>query len=179
MIRAIISSVIEGVVKRFSGSGRPDETLANREYFQHYGFTSRPKAGAEGIVIFKGNHFIMIASEDRRYRVGIEEGEVCLYTDEGDKIHLKRGREIRIQTGGKLTVEAANEVNVTAAVAAVNASTQAQVISPSVLLGAQSGHQGLLNEAFQTLYSSHTHGSSPIPNQQAGESHRTGNVKGT
>jgi phage gp45-like len=90
MIRAIIIQVLEGVIKRFSASGRPDETLANREYFQHYGLTSRPLAGAEGIVIREGNHIVMIASDDRRYRLAIESGEVALYDDLEQRVHLTR-----------------------------------------------------------------------------------------
>jgi phage gp45-like len=108
MVRTIISSVTEGVIKRFSGSGRPDETFTNREYFQHYGFTSRPLKDAEGILIKDGNNIILIASDDRRYRIQVEDGEVALYTDEGDKIHLKRNKEINISSGGKVIVNAAN-----------------------------------------------------------------------
>jgi len=90
MIRGIIKSVTEGFIKLFSASGRANESFSDREYFQHYGFTSRPREGAEIIIIREGNHIIGIASDDRRYRLAIEDGEVALYTDEGDYIHLKR-----------------------------------------------------------------------------------------
>jgi len=101
-IRSIISSVVEGVIKRISGAGRIGETFTNREYFQHYGFTSRPLSGAEGIFIVQGNNVIAIASDDRRYRFAIEDGELALYTDEdkdsfGHRIHFKRNREIEIK----------------------------------------------------------------------------------
>ena len=140
MIRAIITSVVEGVIKRFSGSGRPDESFSSREYFQHYGFTSRPLAGAEAILIREGNQIIMIASDDRRYRLALEDGEVALYSDEGDHIHLKRGRKIEVSTR-KLTVLAAEEVNVTAPQVIVTSSTQVKVITPLALLGAGEGHK--------------------------------------
>lgn len=109
MVRSIISSVMDGAeaaIKRFSGSGRSDETFTNREYFQHYGFTSRPLSGAEGILIKDGNNVILIASDDRRYRLKVEDGEVALYTDEGDSIHLKRENEINITSGGKVIIKA-------------------------------------------------------------------------
>jgi len=106
MVRSIISSVTEGVIKRFSGSGRSDETFTNREYFQHYGFTSRPLKDAEGIVIKDGNNIILIASDDRRYRIQVEDGEVALYSDEGDKIHFMRGKVIEITSGAKVTIKA-------------------------------------------------------------------------
>lgn len=130
MVRSIISSVTEGtdrVIKRFSGTGRTDETFTNREYFQHYGFTSRPLNGAEGILIKEGNNIILIASDDRRYRLQIEDGEVALYSDEGDSIHLKRNKEIHITTGGKLIVDATNEVTINTADANVNCSGKAIV----------------------------------------------------
>ncbi len=105
-IRGVVQSVVEGAIKRFFASGRADELFADREYMQHYGFTSRPLAGAEIVVLAEGNHIIAIASDDRRYRVAVENGEVALYSDEGDVIHLKRGREIHVASGGKVTVEA-------------------------------------------------------------------------
>lgn len=77
------------------------EQVQGAEYFQHYGYASRPKAGAKIIVLpLKGRsgHAVIIASQDRRYVFELEEGEVALHTDEGDHIHLKRGNEVEIKT---------------------------------------------------------------------------------
>jgi len=134
MIRAIIQQVIEGAIKRFSGAGRANETITNRESFQHYGFSSRPLSGAEGIVIAQGNHVVMIAEDDRRYRIGIEAGEVCLYTDEGDHIRFKRGKEIYIKSGNKLTAEVTNDVNITAKRIKATATESARIESPAITL---------------------------------------------
>jgi len=101
MIRAIITSIAEGVIKRLNGTS-PAGTLQNREAFQHYGFTSRAKDGAEAIVLRDGNIFISIAEDDRRYRLAIEEGEVALYSDEGDSVRLKRGRIMELTAGTKV-----------------------------------------------------------------------------
>ncbi|MDF5830376.1 phage baseplate assembly protein [Pseudomonas aeruginosa] len=63
------------------------------ELVQHYGFTSAPLPGAEMIVLPIGgrtNHSVVVAIEDGRYRVQVVDGEVCLYTDEGDYIHRAR-----------------------------------------------------------------------------------------
>ncbi len=106
LIRGIITSMAEGAIKRFGASGRANESFEDREFFQHYGFSSCPLAGAEGIIINEGNHIVMIASDDRRYRVGLKPGEVCLYTDEGDVVHLKHGKEIHVKSGGKVITEA-------------------------------------------------------------------------
>lgn len=90
MIRGEITEVTEGVVKRFSAAGRDGETIEDRECLQHYGFTSRPLPGAEAIIIREGNHYLMIASDDRRYRLAVEAGEAALYDDQGQKVHLTR-----------------------------------------------------------------------------------------
>lgn len=71
------------------------------EHFEPYGFTSNPLAGAEGIAAFIGgdrSHGVLLVVADRRYRIqGMEPGEVAIYTDEGAKVHLKRGRIIDIE----------------------------------------------------------------------------------
>jgi phage gp45-like len=166
MIRGIITSVVEGVVKRFSASGRADETISNREYFQHYGFTSRPLAGAEAIIIKDGNHIVMVATDDRRYRLGVDGGEVSIYTDEGDKIHLKRGKIIEI-VGGEQIVSTTKAVETNASVSAaltspevtVTAATAFQVVGPLINLGgAREDLKALIDERFMALFNAHTHG---------------------
>ncbi|PHJ82013.1 hypothetical protein VF14_18380 [Nostoc linckia z18] len=78
------------------------ETRATVERFQNYGFTSHPQPGAECIGLAIGgnrDHCVIIAVDDRRFRLkSLAPGEVALYTDEGDVIHLKRGRTIEVTT---------------------------------------------------------------------------------
>jgi phage baseplate assembly protein V len=105
LIRSVLSSVVEGAIKRFSGSGRVNETITDREYMQHYGFTSAPLAGAEGIIVNEGNHIILIATDDRRYRLAVVGGEVALYSDEGDCVHLMRNRNIVVIGGTSVQVQ--------------------------------------------------------------------------
>jgi phage baseplate assembly protein V len=173
VIRGIIQHVIEGVIKRFTAAGRAGETIADREYFQHYGFTSRPLAGAEGIIICEGNHVVMIASDDRRYRIALEDGEVCLYSDEGDHIRLKRGKEIYIKSGGKLTAVIENEVSITTKAAKITASNSCEVTSPAVTVNASAiqmgGSEGtmraIIDERLIAWLTNHTHNGSPAPDQ--------------
>lgn len=84
------------------------------EHFEPYGFTSNPLAGAEGIAAFIGgdrSHGVLLVVADRRYRIqGMEPGEVAIYTDEGAKIHLKRGRIIDIEAD-VINLKAATAVN--------------------------------------------------------------------
>lgn len=78
------------------------EVNDDMEHFEPYGFTSNPLAGAEGIATFLGgdrSHGVVLVVADRRYRLkALAAGEVAIYTDEGDKIHFKRGRVIDIDS---------------------------------------------------------------------------------
>ncbi|WP_447588634.1 phage baseplate assembly protein V [Aquipseudomonas campi] len=91
-----------------------DETLDNVEHWQPYGFTANPLAGAEALVLAVGGHrahSVVVSCGDRRYRItGMQGGEVAIYTDEKDKIHLKRGRVIEVETR-TLNIKAADSVN--------------------------------------------------------------------
>lgn len=86
------------------------------ERFSHYGLASHPHPEAEALVVSVGglrSHSIVIAVEDRRYRLkGLQGGEVALYDDQDQIIHLKRDG-IAISSPFKLDVDAP-EVTVTA-----------------------------------------------------------------
>lgn len=161
LIRAIISAVREGInkIQRFDAAGRKNETFLNREYLQHYGFTSRPLSGAEGIVLLQKNAIYMIATDDRRYRISLQDGEVAIYTDEGDFVHFRRNMEIRVNTGNKLIIDAASKVDINAPdvtinctnatinstattintdTASVNAAASADITSPDVSINSAS-----------------------------------------
>jgi phage baseplate assembly protein V len=139
LVRTIITRVAEGVIKRFSGTGRPGEDFNSREYFQHYGFTSRPLQGSEGLALVHGNVVYLIASDDRRYRLALADGEVALYTDEGDYIHFQRGRTLKAYTGGTLNAEAGREAKIIAPQVTVEATEQAKVTAPQVEINASTG----------------------------------------
>lgn len=79
------------------------ETSDQVEHFEPYGFTSRPHPGAEAVALHVGGdraHCVAVVVADRRYRLqGLENGEVALFTDEGDSLVFKRGGEIHITSG--------------------------------------------------------------------------------
>ncbi len=122
-----------------------DEARDDIEHFEPYGFTSRPKApadkkGAEAIVATLGGTSdlgVAIVVADRRYRVtGLEEGEVCIHDDQGQKVHLTRdGIVIETPTGKDVTVTCGKDVSVTATNATVSATVKAVVKAPAVELG--------------------------------------------
>lgn len=67
---------------------------ANAERFQQYGVTSHPHPGAEAIIASIGGaraHLVALAVDDRRYRLkGLARGEMAIYDDQGQKVHLTR-----------------------------------------------------------------------------------------
>ncbi|UAN46998.1 phage baseplate assembly protein V [Serratia sp. JSRIV001] len=79
-------------------SGLAGERLDGAEYFQHYGYTSNPPAGCMGIAVplnGQTSHTVIVATEHGGYRLtALKTGEVALYTDEGTRIVLKRGKII-------------------------------------------------------------------------------------
>ena len=175
MIRAIIQSAVEGVIKRFTASARVNETIEDREYMQHYGFTSMPQPGAEGVVIHEGNHYIMVATDDRRYRIPVVAGEVCIYTDEGDSIHFERGKNIVITTGNQVTINAVNSVTVNAPEVSIEAAIECEISTPLLnLSGDRSGLRTLVDDRLLAIFNGHTHpdpegGNTGVPNQQLSE----------
>lgn len=94
------------------------QTPDDVEHFQHYGLTSVPHKGAEGIGLGIGGstgHTVVICVDDRRYRLtGLQAGEVALYDDLGHKVHLTRagivvdggGHQLNMVNLTKLRVEA-------------------------------------------------------------------------
>lgn len=141
-LRLIVS---RGVV-RLSDDGRKLQVVqldllagetAAMERFQQYGFTCRPLDGAEAIALAVGGsrgHLVAIAVDDRRYRMkNLKNGEVALYTDEGDYIHMKRGRIVKVNVGQDLEVVVGNDTNVTAGGSVnVDAATKIAATAPEI-----------------------------------------------
>lgn len=84
-----------------------DEGQDAVERFQEYGFTSHPHPGAEAVVGCVGglrSHAVVIAVEDRRYRLtALSQGEVALYDDLGNVVKLGRD-ELAITGAAKVRV---------------------------------------------------------------------------
>jgi phage baseplate assembly protein V len=79
------------------------------ERVQDYGFTSVPQAGHETLAVFTGgdrSNGVVIAINDRLYRLrGLQDGEVALYDDLGQRVHLTRSG-IEITTPLNITLSA-------------------------------------------------------------------------
>lgn len=127
--RAVVSAVMDDKgIQKLKISLLADEEHNNIERIQQYGFTSNPKPGAEAVTLFVGgsrDHGIVIAVDDKRYRLkNLASGEVALYTDEGDKIHFKRG--------GKIEIIATTEIKAEAPTIKAIASTKLEATAPEI-----------------------------------------------
>ncbi|WP_067734499.1 phage baseplate assembly protein V [Novosphingobium naphthalenivorans] len=91
-----------------------DEVQDGAERLQNYGFTSHPHPGAEAVGVFPAglrSHGIVIAVEDRRYRLtGLEQGEVAMFDDLGNVIKLGR-TAIEVTAVADITVTAAGDAS--------------------------------------------------------------------
>ena len=113
-VRLAIGRVVLGLVndaaklQAVQVTVRAGEVRDRAEHFQHYGFTSVPLPGAEGIGLAVGgstDHMVVINIDDRRYRkTGLLPGEVAIYTRWGDYILIKEG-EIVIKHATKVTID--------------------------------------------------------------------------
>lgn len=161
-----------------------DEPKDDVEHLEPYGFTSSPHLDAEAIALFPDgdrSHGIIIMVSDRRYRVtGLKNGEVCLYTDEGDMIKMKRGRTIEITTENYVVNTKTYVVNTTdftlnAAMATLNASSKITLTTPTVSASADIKAANNISDGWgsmqssRSIYNTHDHqyddGTTGKPNQ--------------
>jgi phage gp45-like len=168
MIRGIVKSVVQGVIQRVSATVWGNGAIDDRELFQHYGYSSRPLAGSEVIFIRQGNHFIAIASDDRRYRIALEEGECAIYDDLGQKVHLTRDG---------IVAASSKRINATAPLVEIVATAKVTVTTPLLEVsgdikagGGVSDRKGSI-QAMRDTHNAHLH-----PDPQGGSTAKTPQV---
>ncbi len=115
--RCILRAIGDGkAVQLVQAQLLAEEVHDDVERIQEYGFTSVPKPGAEGVVVFVGgnrDHGLLIAVEDRRFRLkGLASGEVAVYDDQGQKVHLTRAGIVIDGAGKDVTIQNAPVVHV-------------------------------------------------------------------
>lgn len=144
------------------------------EHVEPYGFTSRPLKGAEAIAAAIGGargHLLALLATDRRYRKrGLAEGEVALYTDEGDELVFKRGRIVRLNAGSAVQVTAP-QVTVTASASVILDTPLVRVTGNIKADGQVSDGTGTMS-TIRSTYNGHDHdetgGTTRQPNQEMG-----------
>ncbi|MCG8993208.1 phage baseplate assembly protein V [Laribacter hongkongensis] len=139
--RGVLTRVNSGpAVQLVQADALAGERLQDAELFQHYGLTSHPPAGTMAVILPVGgktSHGIVIATEHGNYRLkSLKPGEVALYTDEGAKITLKRGRLIEAEC---------DVYRVNCKTWEVNASNKADFNTPALTASAVVTAQGQIN----------------------------------
>jgi phage gp45-like len=129
LIRCAIKSVTG---RLFTASGYIGQELKG-ELWQHYGFTSHPREGSKGVALTLPNGSFLIATADESRTVEIDDGEVCLHTSAGCKIHLKKDDSIEI-TADKVVVK-----------------------SEKIELGSGALEKMIKGETFMQLFNAHIH----------------------
>lgn len=107
--RAVVNLVNDGAkLQALQVTLLADQVPDDAEHFQHYGYTSVPHPGAEGIGLAVGGstgHTVVINVDDRRYRLtGLQAGEVALYDDLGHKVYLTRNGIVIDGAGHQVTM---------------------------------------------------------------------------
>jgi len=156
--RAVVAGVKDGGgLQTLQLNLLADETQDNVSRVQNYGFTSNPKLGAEAVTLFLNgarDNGIVIAVDDRRYRLkSLQSGEVAIYTDEGDKIHLKRNNTIEVLT---------HNLNITATVK-VQMTTPELNVSGNIIAGGNVTDSVRSMAGDRTIYNGHTHPENNAP----------------
>lgn len=77
------------------------------EHMQNYGFTSHPTGGDVAVAFIGGSREqgIVLVVDDRRFRIGLEPGEVAIYDDQGNKVELLRDM-IKVTAVAKVQIDA-------------------------------------------------------------------------
>ncbi|WP_265410858.1 phage baseplate assembly protein V [Actinobacillus pleuropneumoniae] len=87
-------------VQKVQVSGLADETIADLDLMQHFGFTSVPPSGTQAVIIPLGgktSHGVIVATENGSFRIkGLQNGETAIYDASGSSIILKNGKLIEI-----------------------------------------------------------------------------------
>jgi phage baseplate assembly protein V len=166
----VMMAIARGVVKGISDDGKrqtvqvellKDELRDSVERMQNYGLTSHPHPGGDAAVVFlAGNREqgIVLAFENRQFRVvGLQQGEVCLYDDLGNRVSLLRDM---------VKIEAVQHLEAIAPtikiVGAVTIDGSLVVNGPSTLTG-NIATTGTITNNGKNIGSTHRHGGGPVP----------------
>lgn len=141
--RALIKSTdTAGAIQKGQISVLADETLDGVDQVQEYGFASRPLPGAQAVLLSiagSRDHPVIIATDDGRYRVKLENGEACLYDDQGQwvkigraKIDIKTGLKVEITAGGDVAIVAGGKITAAAPNIEATAATKVKATAPNI-----------------------------------------------
>ncbi|MCP3653320.1 MAG: phage baseplate assembly protein [Herbaspirillum sp.] len=158
--RGIVSKVTDGgAIQLIRGKLMDGEDYDQMENLQPYGFTSVPKAGAELLSTFIGgnrDHPVIVVVGDRRYRLrGLQDGEMAIYDDQGQKVHLTRAG-IVIDGGNKpITIQNTPEIDMNTPL--VKMAGDLKVTGSVSADGDISDHGNKKMSSMRAVYNNHDH----------------------
>jgi len=154
---------------------------------QPYGFISRPTPGMEtfvGPILGSSGNLIYFGENDSAFRpMDLEPGEVAVYSDEGDALIFRRGRDVNLDVGANVAITAGEDVTATAggivkldagtdvdidaandltidagATMVLTAGTLTEIVAAAVVAAQTPANaQLVVMEEFLTLYDNHEH----------------------
>lgn len=113
---------------------------------QHYGVASVPKSGSEIVVLFQGgsrdNGIAIASAGDPSKLPKLEPGEVAIYAESGQVVHLLADGSIMLKTASGKPVRVEADLNVTGKVLAVGEVATRCVDADGVFTDAAAVHLG-------------------------------------
>jgi phage gp45-like len=103
MILEIVSDIVVDALGRFTAKGALERDTTG-EAAWHFGFYSRPKDGADGVVVRgspRGGFAILVGYRDRQYEISLEKGECAMANAFGAKVVLDKDGRVVMNGGSK------------------------------------------------------------------------------
>ena len=113
--RAVVTACEGKTVKIGLLAGESREDV---DFFQQYGFSSRPKGSVGAVALFVGgsrDNGVVVAcrGEGDDMNIGLENGEVAMHSPFGQKILLKKDGSVNITNGNGASIVIASSGKVT------------------------------------------------------------------
>lgn len=110
-LRAVATGLqIATRIQRANADALAGEKLQDVELFQQFGMTSAPPDGTQLIVVPLGGRTsasVIVATEHGSYRFKLgAKGEMAVYNQWGDFVHLRQDRRIHVKAAAEVIVEA-------------------------------------------------------------------------
>ncbi len=97
--------------------GTTDEQL-RAVLLEPFGHASRPPAETNALLVRHGGQWVAVAVDDRTYRPDLSAGEVALYDQAGNLVHLKEDHTIELNEGTDAVAAEGDTVTVSFALTA-------------------------------------------------------------
>lgn len=115
--RRIMLMIARGIIKSVKGQQAQVELLEGEirdgvDFVQQFGFASRPKPGAEAVVVFVGgnrDHGVVLGTNDPRGRPSLEPGEAAMWTADV-VVKIKADKTVEITGASKMKIPCDLEV---------------------------------------------------------------------